>query len=248
MTSMTINQLSEYCMSWMVFIGFAWPNLSTFLDPLQFAYRLQVGVDNATCCSILIHIWTEQEALWGLCVLILKCLQHDPAPVAEWEVLWVAGRHLHNLLKDRVQSLQQLTCMSEAVMSSTRVRQGAILTPLMFALTFSTTPSPVICRNFLNDLSSRVYSGGQKFEYIYFYWRLKVHSCPWKQHWIILPHLVAVLEILIVSGDGVGQLLRNCRCLWWPKDWGSNLDKKSDSVSVPFCLVNNLSFSPSFVS
>lgn len=118
------------------------PSVSTFLDPLRFAYQPHLGVDDAiifllnrlythldqTASSVRIMFFDFSSAFDTIKPALLgeklTEMQVD-APLVSWMIDYLTGRPQYVRLQ---------SCVSDRVVSNTGAPQGTVLSPFLFTL------------------------------------------------------------------------------------------------------------------
>lgn len=113
--------------------------VSSFMDPLQFAYQPGIGVDDAII--YLLHSSNGQLEKPGSTVsiflfLFLQCIQHHPAhdPGGQAGVDHHLTSGILDYLTKRPQHVRVQDCVSDMLLCSTEVPQGTVLALLLFTL------------------------------------------------------------------------------------------------------------------
>ncbi|TWW54569.1 RNA-directed DNA polymerase from mobile element jockey [Takifugu flavidus] len=128
------------------------PLVSSFMDPLQFAYQPSIGVDDAV-------IYLLHTSLTHLEKAGSTCIQHHPAQAAGGQ-LEVAGVDHHlttwilDYLTQRPQFVRVKGSESDRLLCSTGVPQGTVLAPFLFTLytaDFSYSTSSCHLQKFSDD-------------------------------------------------------------------------------------------------
>ncbi|TWW73515.1 RNA-directed DNA polymerase from mobile element jockey [Takifugu flavidus] len=130
------------------------PLVSSFTDPLQFAYQPSIGVDDAV-------IYLLHNSLTHLEKAGSTCIQHHPAQAAGGQTLqFVAGVDHHlttwilDYLTQRPQFVRVKGSQSDRLLCSTGVPQGTVLAPILFTLyttDFSYSTSSCHLQKFSDD-------------------------------------------------------------------------------------------------
>lgn len=153
------------------------PSVSTFLDPLRFAYQPHLGVDDAiifllnrlythldqTASSVRIMFFDFSSAFDTIKPALLgeklTEMQVD-APLVSWMIDYLTGRPQYVRLQ---------SCVSDRVVSNTGAPQGTVLSPFLFTLyttDFSYRSESCHLQKFSDDSAIvGCVSGGEELEY-----------------------------------------------------------------------------------